>query len=357
MSDRLARLRRHLAQSELEAILVSQSENRRYLSGFTGSAGFLLISQDAARLATDFRYLEQAQAEAPVYEIVRIQGAATQWFPTLLAGLDISRLCFEEKDLSFATYKELTNALSESGSKTKLIPTDGLAEPLRAIKDEAELRNVEEAAALADAALAEVLPGVAAGTTEKELAWRLESFLRQNGSEPLPFEIIVASGPNSALPHAGPTDRVIRDGEPVVIDLGARVCGYCSDMTRTICPGHEDGTFSRVYDIVLGAQLAAMATLEAGMTGDLVDQLGRTVIAQAGYEESFGHGLGHGVGLAAHEEPRLGPNSTSVLADRMVFTLEPGIYIPGWGGVRIEDTVVLEEGKLRQLTTASKIRR
>ncbi len=357
MSSRLQELRRQLDQSELGAVLVSQSENRRYLSGFTGSAGFLLISQDRALLATDFRYVEQAQAEAASFEIVRIQGPTSKWFPPLLSDIDVQKCGFEGKDLSFATWKELTAALSESGLSTSLVPTDSLVEPSRAVKDEAELRNVEAAAALADAALAEVLPGIESGISEKELAWRLESFLRQKGSEPLPFEIIVASGPNSALPHARPTDRIIRDGEPVVIDLGARVAGYCSDMTRTVCLGSDDGTFSRIYDIVLGAQLTAMATLQAGMTGEHVDLLGRTVIAQAGYEESFGHGLGHGVGLAAHEEPRLGPNSTSVVADRMVFTIEPGIYIPGWGGVRIEDTVALEEGKLRQLTTASKIRR
>jgi Xaa-Pro aminopeptidase len=357
MSNRLDALRRRLGHSELEAILISQSDNRRYLSGFTGSAGFLLISQNRALLATDFRYVEQAQAEAPAFELVRIQGMPSKWLPPLIADLGVRRLGFEDSDLSFSSYKDLARALGEKGSETGLVPAGGLVEPLRAVKEDAELRNLEEAAALADAALAEVLPGVEAGISEKDLAWRLESYLRQNGSEPLPFDIIVASGPNSALPHARPADRAIRDGEPVVIDLGARIGGYCSDMTRTICLGDEDGTFARIYDIVLGAQLTAMATLQAGMTGEQVDRLGRTAIAQAGYEDNFGHGLGHGVGLAPHEEPRLGPNSADVLGDGMVFTIEPGIYIPGWGGVRIEDTVALEEGKLRQLTTASKIRR
>jgi Xaa-Pro aminopeptidase len=357
MNTRIDSLRRRLDQSELDAVLISQAENRRYLSGFTGSAGFLLISRERALLATDFRYIEQAEDEAPAFEIVRIQGALSSWFPPLPADLGVRRLGFEKKDLSFGTYTELASALCESGSETALVPAGELVEALRSVKDEGELRHLEAAAALADAALAEVLPAIESGISEKEVAWRLEISLRQHGSEPLPFEIIVASGPNSALPHARPTDKTIRDGEPVVMDLGAKVNGYCSDMTRTVCLGKEDSTFSRIYDIVLGAQLTALATLQVGMTGEQADQLGRTVIAQAGYEENFGHSLGHGVGLAAHEEPRLGSNSTSTLADHMVFTIEPGIYIPGWGGVRIEDTVALEKGKLLQFTTAGKIRR
>ncbi len=357
MAKRLERLRSQLAQSGLDAIFISQSENRRYLSGFTGSAGFLLISQDRAILATDFRYVEQAQAEAPDFEIVRIEGAPSEWFPALLSGLDIQKLGFEGREVSFCTHKELTATVSEMGREISLVPTEGLVESLRTVKDEAELRYLEKAAALSDAAFEEVLPRVQPGISERELAWELESFMRQNGSEPLPFDIIVASGPNSALPHAKPTDRVILRNQPVVIDLGATVGGYSSDTTRTICLGEGDNTFHRIYDIVLGAQLTAMAALQVGMNGEQADQLARTVIAHAGYEENFGHGLGHGVGLADHEEPRLGPGSSSILAEGMVFTIEPGIYISGWGGVRIEDMVVLEEGKARPLTKAKKTRR
>ena len=357
MANRLERLRSQLAQNGLDAIFISQSENRRYLSGFTGSAGFLLISQDRAILATDFRYVEQARAEAPAFEIVRMQGAPSDWFPTLVSGLDIQKLGFEGREVSLCTYKELAGAVGGMGRGISLVPTEGLVESLRALKDKAELECLEEAAALSDAALEAVLPRVQPGISERELAWELESFMRRNGSEPLPFDIIVASGPNSALPHAKPTDKVILDNEPVVIDLGATVGGYSSDITRTICLGEGDNTFHRIYDIVLGAQLTAMATLQVGMNGEQADQLARMVIAHAGYEENFGHGLGHGVGLADHEEPRLGPSSSSILAEAMVFTIEPGIYIPGWGGVRIEDTVVLEEGKARPLTKAKKIRR
>ena len=357
MANRLERLRSQLAQNGLDAIFISQSENRRYLSGFTGSAGFLLISQDRAILATDFRYVEQARAEAPAFEIVRMQGAPSEWFPTLVSGLDIQKLGFEGREVSLCTYKELAGAVGGMGRGISLVPTEGLVESLRAVKDKAELECLEEAAALSDAALEEILPRVQPGISERELAWELESFMRRNGSEPLPFDIIVASGPNSARPHAKPTDKVILDNEPVVIDLGATVGGYSSDITRTICLGEGDNTFHGIYDIVLGAQLTAMATLQVGMNGEQADQLARTVIAHAGYEENFGHGLGHGVGLADHEEPRLGPGSSSILAEGMVFTIEPGIYISDWGGVRIEDMVVLEEGKARPLTKAKKIRR
>ena len=357
MANRLERLRSQLAQNGLDAIFISQSENRRYLSGFTGSAGFLLISQDRAILATDFRYVEQARAEAPAFEIVRMQGAPSEWFPTIVSGLDIQKLGFEGREVSLCTYKELAGAVGGMGRGISLVPTEGLVESLRAVKDKAELECLEEAAALSDAALEEILPRVQPGISERELAWELESFMRRNGSEPLPFDIIVASGPNSARPHAKPTDKVILDNEPVVIDLGATVGGYSSDITRTICLGEGDNTFHGIYDIVLGAQLTAMATLQVGMNGEQADQLARTVIAHAGYEENFGHGLGHGVGLADHEEPRLGPSSSSILAEGMVFTIEPGIYISDWGGVRIEDMVVLEEGKARPLTKAKKIRR
>jgi Xaa-Pro aminopeptidase len=355
MTDRLGKLRSQLVPKALDAIIVSQAENRRYLSGFTGSAGFLLISQQRAILATDFRYVEQAQDQAPDFEVVKIQGEIPKWFPRLASEMDAQKLGFEGKDISFSTYKELTDALSGAKKGLSLVPTDGLVESLRAVKDKEELKLIEQAAALADAALAEILPGVQPGISEKEFAWEIESFLRRNGSEPVPFELIVASGPNSALPHARPTDKIIHNGEPVVIDIGAKVEGYTSDITRTICLGEGDSNFHRIYDIVLGAQLTAMTTLQIGMTGEQVDRLARTVIEQAGYKDAFGHGLGHGVGLATHEVPRLGSNSTDILAEGMVFTIEPGIYISGWGGVRIEDMVALEKGKVRPLTKARKI--
>jgi Xaa-Pro aminopeptidase len=357
MTNRLGKLRSRLASKGLDALIVSQAENRRYLSGFTGSAGFLLISQQKAILATDFRYVEQAQAQAPGFEVVQIQGEIAKWFPTLASKLEAQKLGFEGKSISFSIYKELTDALSDVKTKISLTSTDGLVESLRAMKDKEELGLEEKAAALTDAALEYIIPRIKPDASEKEIAWEIESFLRRNGSESVPFELIVASGPNSAMPHARPTDRAIRQDEPVVIDIGATIEGYTSDITRTICLGNGDSMFNKVYDIVLGAQLTAMATLQVGMTGEQADCLARTVIEQAGYKDAFGHGLGHGVGLATHEEPRLGANSTDILSEGMVFTVEPGIYVSGWGGVRIEDMVVLEQGKVRPLTKTRKARR
>jgi Xaa-Pro aminopeptidase len=268
--------------------------------------------------------------------------------------MGVKRLGFESSDLTFAAYQRLTEALSQIQEGPQLVPTEGLVESLRAVKEEEELRLISKAIELNDAAFEQVSQSLRPRMTEKEVAWELERYIRENGGESIAFELIVASGPNSALPHARPSERRLRAGEPIIIDMGAKVEGYCSDMTRTICLGEPDETFKRIYDIVLGAQLTAIATLEAGMSGEQADRLARTVIEEAGYGESFGHGLGHGLGLNVHEPPRLGKDSTDTLAEGMVTTIEPGIYLPGWGGVRIEDVVVLEEGKAKVLSKASK---
>jgi len=348
---RIEKLRHKLAEAELDAILVSQRENRRYLSGFTGSAGFLFISERKAVLATDSRYVEQAQGQAPDFEIFRAEGELRNWFPELASSLGAKKIAFEASDLSFSAYRQLTAAMGGE----KLVPTEEMVESLRAIKDERELELITRAVELSDAAFEEVAPRICPGMKEKEVAWEIEKFVREKGGESVPFDLIVASGPNSALPHATPSERPILDGEPVVIDIGARIEGYSSDLSRTICPGNGDKTFAQIYDLVLGAQLTAIATIEAGMSGEQADALARTVIEQGGYGEAFGHGLGHGVGLAPHEQPRLGKGSSTVLCDGMVFTIEPGIYVKGWGGVRIEDVAVMEKGKVRVLSQAKKI--
>lgn len=347
---RPAKLRARLAQRGLNALLVSQPENRRYLSGFTGSEGFLLISQERALIAIDFRYIEQAKAEAPEFEIVQIQGELAQWAPSLISGM--GRVGFEGAHLPFTAQRKLSRAL-RGQRKPRLVPTEGLVESLRSIKEEGELEYLKKAAALTDAAFEYIVPLLEPGRTEKEVAWDIERFLREKGGETPPFDIIVASGPRATLPHARPTERTLGRGEPLLLDLGTRVEGYCSDLSRTLCLG-EDETFAKVYDIVLRAQLTALASIEAGMSGDRADGLARSVIEEAGYGKAFGHGLGHGIGLAAHEEPRLGPGSSALLEEGMVFTVEPGIYLEGWGGVRIEDMVILEKGKARPLTGAKK---
>ena len=351
MLERLKRIRQHIADNGLDALFVSQAENRRYLSGFTGSSGYLFITQSDAILATDFRYIEQAQGQAPDFKIFQTQGAISKWFNELTSSFNIRRIGFDADDISFATYRSVTANIQGK----ELIPTEGLVESLRAVKDDDELALMVKAIKVCDAAFEKVALEMQAGMTEAEVAWKLEKTMRENGSGVLPFNIIVASGPNAAKPHHPPTDRPIAAGEPVIVDMGASIGGYTSDLSRTVCLGKQDEKFGKIYDLVLGAQLTAIATLESGMIGDTADSLARTVIEQGGYGESFGHGLGHGIGLATHEAPRVGKESKDILTDGMVFTIEPGIYISGWGGVRIEDIVVLKEGRATVLTKAKKI--
>jgi len=356
MSRRLEKLRRKLPEAELDSVFISQPESRRYLSGFTGSNGYLFISQESAILVTDFVHLEQARGEAPDFQVVSLKNEPAEWLPQLASEMGARRLGFEAGHLSYAHYRQLTETVNKmSQNQLQLMWTEKLVEELRAVKEEAELELIAEAVKLADAAFEHILALIRPGMREKEVAWELEKFLREAGSEPVPFQVIVASGPNSTLPHATASERPLAAGEPVVIDIGARLGGYSSDLSRTLCLGQADRTFTRIYDVVLGAQLTALATIEAGLSGDQADQLARTVIEQAGYGDAFGHGLGHGVGLAVHEEPRLGPNSAGLLAEGMVFTVEPGIYLKGWGGVRLEDVVVMEGGRSRVLTKATKV--
>ena len=354
MITRLQKLRTSAGKERFDALLVSQPENRRYLSGFTGSSGWLLVSKQKAILATDFRYVEQAKGESPDFEIVQTKGELHDWLPGLISDSGWNRLGFEANCISYDSHYKLTEATETKHVDLELIPTTGLVEELRAIKEPGELDSITRAVALADAALEQAKAIIRPGITEKEAAWEIEKLLRQEGSEGIAFEIIVASGPNSALPHARPTERTIQSGEPVLIDMGARFNGYCSDLSRTLFFGQADNTLRRIYDIVLRAQTAAIEGVEAGMDAAQADRLARRTIEQAGYGDAFGHGLGHGVGLAVHESPRLGFSSSDSLLDGMVFTIEPGIYVVGQGGIRIEDMAVLEDGKARVLTGARK---
>jgi len=355
IDNRLQKLRQLLTGKEIEAVLISQSKNRYYLSGFDGSAGLLLITPEKAILATDFRYIEQAKQQAPDYEIFKTTNDIADWFPKLAAGLRLRRLGFEAEHTTFATYRQFSDILDELAPQLRLVPMEGLVESLRAIKEPEEIELITKAAEIIDSAFEYIEDSIHPGMSEQEVAWEIEKFVREKGSEPIPFNIIVASGPNSAMPHAKTSSRTINSGEPVVIDMGARLQGYSSDLSRTICLGSPDDTFKKVYDTVLGAQLEAIAKIEEGITGEQADGLARTIIEQGDYGEAFGHALGHGVGLAPHESPRLGPNSADTLASGMVFTIEPGIYLPGWGGVRIEDTVVMESSKIRVISKARKV--
>ena len=352
-NNRLQKLRQVFSGKEIDAILISQPENRYYLSGFNGSSGYLLITSQNTVLVTDSRYTEQARTQAPDYDIIQMQNNMTDWLPCLTTELNVRTLGFEAGDITFTLYRRLADALKPAN--LILTPVDGLVESLRAVKEPEEIGFITKAAEMTDRAMEHIEELIHPGISEKEVAWGIEKFLRERGSQPLPFEVIVASGPNAALPHAKPSPRTICTGEPVVIDIGARYRGYISDLSRTFCVGVPDDTFKKVYDAVLGAQLAALAIMREGMTGDGADSLARTVIEQTGYGEAFGHALGHGVGLASHEPPRLGPKSADILTSGMVFSVEPGIYLSGWGGVRIEDLVTIENGNVNVISKARKV--
>jgi Xaa-Pro aminopeptidase len=351
---RLQKLRPSIAERGLDALLISGLENLRYLSGFTGSSGWVFVSGQSAILATDFRYIEQAKGESPDFEITQIKQQIHNWLPGLVSDLGWHKLGFEANFISYDSYHKLSEAIKTKRVNLELLPTNGIVEQLRSIKEPGELGFITKAIELSDAAFEQTRAIIRPGIMEKEAAWEIEKILRQEGSEGIPFEIIVASGPNSALPHARPTEKIICSGEPVLIDMGARINGYCSDFSRTLFLGEADKTFRDIYNIVLKAQATAIERIKSGMDASHADRLARNVVEQAGYGAAFGHGLGHGVGLAVHEFPALGPNSSDSLVDGMVFTIEPGIYLPGRGGVRIEDMVVLENGKAKVLSEGNK---
>lgn len=257
---------------------------------------------------------------------------------------------FESTHVTVDQHQRWTEAMEG----LELVPTKGLVEELRTIKDEEELALIRRAVELGDAAFAHIVEWLRPDMTEKEIAWEIEIFMRTHGADDIAFDLIVGSGPNGAMAHAEPSDRQIREGEPIVLDLGARVDGYCSDLTRTICVGEPNQRFRHIHSIVLEAQEAAQHAMRTGLKGSTVDAIARDLIGSAGHGEHFGHSLGHGVGLAVHEGPRLAKTSEDVLQAGMVITVEPGIYIEGWGGVRIEDLVVVRERGIEILTTASK---
>ena len=353
IGQRLDNLRAVMGEKGIEGLLISDGENRRYLSGFVGSAGYLFVTSDDAVLATDFRYTEQAAEQAPDFRVDRISGKL-DWLPGLCAEFGVNKLGFEADDITVSQFERFKGAFGDKGAETSLELTTGLTLELRAVKDEHELGLLSQAIQIGDEAFDEVSDEIEPGMTEAEVAERIEQAVKSRGAESVSFESIVAAGPNGARPHHRAGDTVIREGQTIVIDMGARYQGYCSDLTRTIVLGDADDKIKRVYDIVLSAQLAAIELVEAGMTGAETDMLARKVIQETGHGDDFGHSLGHGVGLQVHENPGVGPTSKGELKDGMVFTIEPGIYLQGWGGVRIEDIVVLEQGKARVISKARK---
>jgi len=352
--NRLLRLRASVNEKGLDALLISQPDNVRYLSGFTGSSGWLLISKRNAILATDFRYVEQADRESPDFEIIQIKQQLRDWLPGIVTDFQWHKLGFEANSISYDSHQKVNEEIKTKQVNLELIPTTGIAEQLRSVKETEELALIKKAAELTDAVFEHAKSVIRPGIMEKEAAWEIEKIFRQEGSDGIPFEIIVASGSNSALPHARPTEKIIRSHEPVLIDMGARINGYCSDFTRTIFLGKPNKTFRDIYDVVLRAQTTAIQKIKSNMAASKADHFARSVIEQAGYGDCFGHGLGHGVGLVVHESPTINPNSPDSLTDGMVFTIEPGIYLAGQGGARIEDLVVLENGEVKVLSKGNK---
>lgn len=341
---RLAAVRAELARRvpRAGALLVSGAENRRYLSGFRGDAGWLLVSPGDAALLTDSRFWDQAGQEAPDWRLVRVAGRPG---PDFLAAecraSGITTLAFEPEAVTYGEYRDLRRHLSG----VRLVPVPGLLEALRQRKDAAELAAIRAAAAVTDRAFARWLPLVVPGAREDELARELEYLLRLEGAEASAFPPIVAAGPRGAMAHAIPGPEALQAGDLVVCDLGCRVDGYCSDMTRTVAvPGAEVGAEAlRVHALVAAALAAGLQAVRPGATGVEVDAAARAVIVAGGHGPDFGHGLGHGVGLAVHEGPRLSPlaNPRARLPEGAVVTIEPGVYLPGRFGVRLEELVLV----------------
>jgi Xaa-Pro aminopeptidase len=356
-ADRLARLRARLAEVGCDGLLVSDRSNIRYLTGFTGSAGMLLVRDDALVLVTDGRYGDQAAgqlADAGVearLEIGREEGERRERLAAAMGGL--GRLGLEADDITWAQKRRFS---SEWFPGVKLVATTGLVESLRLAKDAGEVARIEAACAMADAALAAVRHRLGEGVSEAEVALELEWQMRRLGADGPSFETIVASGPNAALPHHRAGSRRVTEGDLVVLDFGALVDGYHSDMTRTVMVGRPTTTQARMYEVVRDAQAAGVAAVKDGAEARAVDEACRSIIRDAGWGDAFVHGTGHGVGLDIHEPPRVSTATDAKLAAGHVVTVEPGVYLAEHGGVRIEDTVVVTPEGCRTLTRAPKDR-
>ncbi|HHU60427.1 MAG: Xaa-Pro peptidase family protein [Bacillota bacterium] len=345
---RLDSIRDKLRAQEADVFLVTSPINRRYLTGFTGSAGTVWISADKQAILTDFRYVEQVKEQCPDWELIEIEDVNTS-LKTLIDDQNVKKIVYEKDFVTVGLLEEW-----EKNLNAKFVPIGGWVQEMRIIKKSEEIEFIRQAAQIGDRAFAKLLPTINSGITESELAIELEYIVRKMGAEGMSFDPIVASGPRSALPHARPGERVLSVGDFVVFDFGCIVNGYCSDMTRTIVIGEPEERHMLIYDLVLKAQKESLAAIAPGKTGAEIDAVAREIISDAGYGEYFGHGLGHGVGLEIHENPRLSRRDDTVLEPGMVVTVEPGIYLPDFGGVRIEDMVVVTDEGCDVLTSTFK---
>lgn len=345
---RLNNLRSKMAAAEVESLLIMRPENIRYVSGFSGE-GVLLVTHAEAVLITDGRFVEQSRLESPAWRLVL---AAKSYLESLgaVASGRIQELAIEDDYITYRQFQQVQEKLPT----VRLRSAGGMVEQLRLIKDRWELEQIRQAGVITGAALMHLLGDLHDGMTESEAAGIMEHFMRSNGGGLPAFETIVASGERGALPHGMATGKKIRQGELIVFDLGATYNGYAADLTRTVCLGSFQPKQRDLYELVREAQEKALSGVKAGVTVGEVDALARQVIEAAGYGKNFNHNLGHGVGLAIHEEPRLSPGGSLVLQPGMVITVEPGLYLAGWGGIRIEDTVLVTEQGYEVLTPVKK---
>lgn len=348
---RLQKLENSLDDLQIDAVLIRDSYNRRYLSGFTGSNAYLYISKNTKKLLTDFRYTEQANKQSPDFDIIDYTKIGLLKILNDIIDKDNAKtIGFEDETIS---YKEFITY--EKGLKNvELLPIGDTVEKIRMIKDEEELRCIQKAASIGDLAYEHILKFVKPGVTEKEVALEIETCMKKNGAENLSFDTIVASGLNSSKPHAEPSDKKIKEGDFVTLDFGCIYKGYCSDMTRTFVVGKASEKQKEIYNIVLEAQLKALEAVKAGCVGKDIDKIARDIITDKGYGDNFGHGLGHSVGLFIHEEPRFSYSDENVFTENMVVTVEPGIYVPGFGGVRIEDLVCVTKDGIINFVSSPK---
>lgn len=357
---RIDRLRAMLQERGLDGMLVTHPTNRRYLTGFTAddtppdeSSGHVIVTPDDVVLLTGSVNVTQAQAQAPHIEVVTRQKSWALENVELVKRFNIHRLGYEPNAMLEGVFRGISEQLVEDGFRLEWHDASGIIEQLRSIKSESEVKLLREAFRITCEAFAAVEPTIAVGQTEREIAWRIHTEFVQRGAEGPAFPIIVAAGENAARPHHEPGDRKIQSGESVVIDMGARYEGYCADLTRTVWVGEPEPRLARAYDLVTSAQDAVLERTQIGSTGKELDSYARVVFEEAGEGDAFSHGLGHGIGLRVHEAPSASRRSEDEMKPGMLLTIEPGVYYPEWGGVRIEDVVLFTEDGYEILTESA----
>ena len=347
--QRVKRLQEKLKKYNIDGILVTNMFNVRYLANFTGSTGLVVVTKENAYFVTDFRYTEQAAAEAKGFEIIKNEGSIFEEVAKIVKNNAIEKLGFEQENVTYATFNQINDLIP-----CELVPVTGLVEKLREVKTDDEIALIKEAINITEKAYDYILGFVKPGVTEIEVANELDFYMRKEGAQSVSFDTIVASGLRSAMPHGVASEKVIEEGDMVTIDFGCYYNGYVSDMTRTFAVGDPGDELKEIYEIVYQANKKVNESAKAGMTGAELDAIARDYIAEHGYGPQFGHTLGHGIGLEVHEGPSLSFRNEEKLVVNNIVTNEPGIYVPGLGGVRIEDDLVIKENGVEVLMTTPK---